>query len=68
MIMNYLWLGSGVDCRRFRKMATNGSAWGQVSNRENGQIGSDGWLSPPKVGLKKNNWVATPTTYLWAGS
>jgi hypothetical protein len=20
------------------------------------------------MGLKKNNWVATPTTYLWAGS
>jgi hypothetical protein len=42
MTMNYLWLGSGVDCLRFREMATNGSAWGQVSNREKGQIGSDG--------------------------
>jgi hypothetical protein len=68
MTVNYLWLVSGVDCPRFRKMATNGSAWGQVSNRKNGQIGSDGGLSPPKMGPKKNNWVPIPIIYHGVGS
>jgi hypothetical protein len=58
MTMNYLWLGSGVDCPRFRKMATNGSAWGQVSNRK-----------IDKMAAMEKQQLGTHTYfYLWVGS